>query len=52
MSTDSPGINFVVDEHEHFGQYDPHKLSSERMPFYNYPATLKNKNEIPTELPC
>ena len=39
--TNSSGTDYVVNEHEHFGQYDLIKILSEVMPFYNYPARLK-----------
>ena len=49
MLMNSSGINYVINENEHFHQYDPH-IISERMPFYYYPASLVNQNEIPIEL--
>ena len=50
MFTSSSDSNYIQDEHDDFDQFDPYKMISKIMPFYSYPASLVNKNEIPVDL--
>ena len=41
MLTSSSGTNYVLSEHEDFGQYGPYVILSRVMPCYSYPASLE-----------
>ena len=50
--TSSPAINYVPNEHVDIDQYGSFAIPSKIMPWYIYPASLGNQNEIPIELLC
>ena len=52
MLTSSSGNNYVLNEHEDVGQYDPYVILSEVMPCYWYPASLLDQFEILIDSSC
>ena len=45
-------MNYIIYEHEDFGQYGPYKTLSGIMWFYSYHASLVNQKEITNQLSC
>ena len=50
MLTNSPGANYVLNEHEGFDQHGPYATPSEIMQCYSYTASVVDQNEIPFDL--
>ena len=52
MLTNSPGTNYVPNDHEGVDQYGSFSIPSELVLYQSHPASLVNQNEIFIELSC
>ena len=43
----SSDTNYILNNNKNLGQYDQNAIPSQIMPYYSYPASLMNQNEIP-----